>query len=198
MNCRRCRCSFRCRCARDLYHWREQSRSDETAQHNVGSREEWLAARNALLEREKELTRRNDDLARERRELPWGAGGEGVQLRDQGRPEDLGGAVRRALAAARLQLHVRAGLHGRGACRYWTEGRSSRSSSTRAASRPSGSSRPCSPPAASKPRSWRLSRPPVAEPQFFMRVATLYFVTEVRCPGVSPAGIAFKISSPRL
>jgi predicted dithiol-disulfide oxidoreductase (DUF899 family) len=37
----------------------------------VGTREEWLAARNALLEREKELTRRNDDLARERRELPW-------------------------------------------------------------------------------------------------------------------------------
>jgi len=39
--------------------------------HKVGTREEWLAARNALLEREKELTRRNDDLARERRELPW-------------------------------------------------------------------------------------------------------------------------------
>jgi hypothetical protein len=40
-------------------------------QHRVGTREEWLAARSALLEREKELTRRNDDLARERRELPW-------------------------------------------------------------------------------------------------------------------------------
>jgi predicted dithiol-disulfide oxidoreductase (DUF899 family) len=40
-------------------------------QHSVGTREEWLAARNALLEREKELTRRSDDLARERRELPW-------------------------------------------------------------------------------------------------------------------------------
>ncbi len=39
--------------------------------HRVGTREEWLAARNALLEREKELTRRSDDLARERRELPW-------------------------------------------------------------------------------------------------------------------------------
>jgi predicted dithiol-disulfide oxidoreductase (DUF899 family) len=39
--------------------------------HKVGTREEWLAARNALLEREKELTRRSDDLARERRELPW-------------------------------------------------------------------------------------------------------------------------------
>jgi predicted dithiol-disulfide oxidoreductase (DUF899 family) len=37
----------------------------------VGTREEWLAARTALLEREKELTRRSDELARERRELPW-------------------------------------------------------------------------------------------------------------------------------
>jgi len=40
-------------------------------EHKVGTREEWLAARNALLEREKELTRRNDELASERRELPW-------------------------------------------------------------------------------------------------------------------------------
>jgi predicted dithiol-disulfide oxidoreductase (DUF899 family) len=31
----------------------------------------WLSARNRLLEREKELTRRSDELARERRELPW-------------------------------------------------------------------------------------------------------------------------------
>ena len=30
-----------------------------------------------------------------------------------------------------------------------------------------------------------------------MRVATLYFVTDVRRPGVSPAGIALSISSPR-
>src|SRR5437660_12461294 len=40
-------------------------------EHKVGTREEWLAARNALLEHEKELTRRSDELARERRELPW-------------------------------------------------------------------------------------------------------------------------------
>jgi predicted dithiol-disulfide oxidoreductase (DUF899 family) len=39
--------------------------------HNVGTREEWLAARVALLEREKELTRMSDKLARQRRELPW-------------------------------------------------------------------------------------------------------------------------------
>jgi predicted dithiol-disulfide oxidoreductase (DUF899 family) len=32
--------------------------------HKVGTREEWLAARVDLLEREKELTRRSDELAR--------------------------------------------------------------------------------------------------------------------------------------
>jgi predicted dithiol-disulfide oxidoreductase (DUF899 family) len=40
-------------------------------QHEIGTHEEWLAARLELLEREKELTRRSDDLARQRRELPW-------------------------------------------------------------------------------------------------------------------------------
>ena len=40
-------------------------------EYTIGTREEWLAARNTLLEREKELTRRSDELARERRELPW-------------------------------------------------------------------------------------------------------------------------------
>jgi predicted dithiol-disulfide oxidoreductase (DUF899 family) len=39
--------------------------------HRIGTREEWLAARVALLAEEKELTRRSDDLARRRQELPW-------------------------------------------------------------------------------------------------------------------------------
>jgi predicted dithiol-disulfide oxidoreductase (DUF899 family) len=39
--------------------------------HTVGTREEWRAAREALLVREKELTRLSDELARQRRELPW-------------------------------------------------------------------------------------------------------------------------------
>ena len=39
--------------------------------HRTGTREEWLAARLELLEREKELTRRSDDIARARQELPW-------------------------------------------------------------------------------------------------------------------------------
>jgi predicted dithiol-disulfide oxidoreductase (DUF899 family) len=40
-------------------------------EHQVGTREEWLAARKELLEEEKKLTRRSDELARRRRELPW-------------------------------------------------------------------------------------------------------------------------------
>ena len=40
-------------------------------EHDVATREEWLAARKELLEREKELTRRSDELAEQRRELPW-------------------------------------------------------------------------------------------------------------------------------
>jgi predicted dithiol-disulfide oxidoreductase (DUF899 family) len=38
--------------------------------HRIGTREEWLAASAELLEREKELTRMGDELARQRRELP--------------------------------------------------------------------------------------------------------------------------------
>ncbi|MGC3873949.1 DUF899 domain-containing protein [Halomonas sp. GXIMD04776] len=39
--------------------------------HKIGTREEWLAARLALLEEEKALTRRSDELARQRQALPW-------------------------------------------------------------------------------------------------------------------------------
>jgi predicted dithiol-disulfide oxidoreductase (DUF899 family) len=39
--------------------------------HRVGTQEEWQAARDELLAEEKELTRRGDELARKRRELPW-------------------------------------------------------------------------------------------------------------------------------
>ena len=39
--------------------------------HRIGTTEEWQSARAALLAREKEHTRLGDELARERRELPW-------------------------------------------------------------------------------------------------------------------------------
>src|SRR5579859_673124 len=39
--------------------------------HMTGTREEWLSARLALIEAEKELTRRSDELVRQRQALPW-------------------------------------------------------------------------------------------------------------------------------
>jgi hypothetical protein len=45
-------------------------RERTTTDHRTGTREEWLAARLELLEAEKALTRRSDELARQRRELP--------------------------------------------------------------------------------------------------------------------------------
>jgi predicted dithiol-disulfide oxidoreductase (DUF899 family) len=43
----------------------------QTQQHKVVSRDEWLQARMAHLAAEKEFTRKRDELARQRRELPW-------------------------------------------------------------------------------------------------------------------------------
>jgi len=39
--------------------------------HQTATRHEWLAARLELLEAEKDLTRRSDEVARRRQELPW-------------------------------------------------------------------------------------------------------------------------------
>ena len=41
------------------------------ASHTIGTREQWLAAREDLLKREKEYTRLGDEIAQERRDLPW-------------------------------------------------------------------------------------------------------------------------------
>jgi predicted dithiol-disulfide oxidoreductase (DUF899 family) len=63
-----------------------------SSNRKVVSRDEWLAARKAHLAEEKELTRRRDQLAQQRRELPWvkvdknyvfdAPGGEKVALAD--------------------------------------------------------------------------------------------------------------------
>ena len=45
--------------------------ADSMSHHRVGTREEWTAAREELLIREKEHTRLGDELARQRRDLPW-------------------------------------------------------------------------------------------------------------------------------
>src|SRR6266567_4309385 len=39
--------------------------------HSTGTRKDWLAARVELLKAEKEHTRRGDELAQRRQELPW-------------------------------------------------------------------------------------------------------------------------------
>src|ERR1700752_3931209 len=43
----------------------------EATRHTTGTRAEWLADRLELLKAEKDLTRRSDELARRRQELPW-------------------------------------------------------------------------------------------------------------------------------
>lgn len=40
-------------------------------EHRIGTKEQWQSERDALLTEEKELTRRGDELARKRRQLPW-------------------------------------------------------------------------------------------------------------------------------
>ena len=45
--------------------------STTMTKHKTGNREEWLAARLELLQAEKELTRRGDELAQRRHDLPW-------------------------------------------------------------------------------------------------------------------------------
>jgi predicted dithiol-disulfide oxidoreductase (DUF899 family) len=54
--------------------------------HMTGTRKDWLKARLELLEAEKDLTRRSDELARRRRELPWVRIGKEYQFEtDQGK-----------------------------------------------------------------------------------------------------------------
>src|ERR1700690_1187347 len=40
-------------------------------EHRIGTQAQWKAERDELLKAEKDLTRRGDELARKRRELPW-------------------------------------------------------------------------------------------------------------------------------
>jgi predicted dithiol-disulfide oxidoreductase (DUF899 family) len=49
----------------------EHDKESQMTTHKVGTRDEWLRARVALLQAEKELTHRSDDVARQRQELPW-------------------------------------------------------------------------------------------------------------------------------
>ena len=69
--------------------------------HSTGTRKEWLAARLELLEAEKDLTRRSDELARRRQQLPW------VQIdKDYQFETGSGGASLKDLFLGRSQLLV--------------------------------------------------------------------------------------------
>jgi predicted dithiol-disulfide oxidoreductase (DUF899 family) len=69
--------------------------------HTTGTRKEWLAARLELLKAEKEHTRRGDELARRRQELPW------VRIDKEYRFEtDEGAASLKDLFRGRSQLLV--------------------------------------------------------------------------------------------
>lgn len=69
--------------------------------HPIGTRAQWMAARLRLLAAEKELTRRSDELARQRQELPW------VRVDKEYRFEtDDGGASLAGLFRGRSQLLV--------------------------------------------------------------------------------------------
>jgi predicted dithiol-disulfide oxidoreductase (DUF899 family) len=69
--------------------------------HETGTRQEWLAARIALLQEEKELTRRSDEVAQKRQALPW------VRINKDYRFEtDEGGALLKDLFRGRSQLLV--------------------------------------------------------------------------------------------
>jgi len=57
--------------------------------HKVVGREQWQAAREALLVREKAHTRMGDELARERRELPWVQVGKPYRFDTQQGPRTL-------------------------------------------------------------------------------------------------------------
>jgi predicted dithiol-disulfide oxidoreductase (DUF899 family) len=75
--------------------------------HKIGTREEWLAARLELLEAEKALTRRGDELVRQRQDLPW------VPIDKEYRFETDNGAASLAdLFAGRSQLIIYHFMYG--------------------------------------------------------------------------------------
>ena len=62
--------------------------------HKTGTREEWLAARLELLDAEKELVRRSDEVARQRQELPWVPIGKEYRFETGQGPASLAGLFR--------------------------------------------------------------------------------------------------------
>ena len=78
--------------------------------HRTGTREEWLAASRELLAAEKAYARRGDELARQRRELPWVRVEKGYTFETEDGPKTLA-----ELFAGRSQLLVYHFMFGFGA-----------------------------------------------------------------------------------
>ena len=81
--------------------------------HQIGTRDEWLAARLELLKAEKELTRRSDELARRRQELPWVRIDKQYRFDTDEGSASLRGPLSRPLTTSHLSLHVRARVQRR-------------------------------------------------------------------------------------
>ena len=82
-------------------------------EHTISTREEWQAARDELAKLEAEHAELTRKVTEERRELPWVPVEKEYEFDTEDGKKTLGRALRRTLAAARLQHHVRAGLRDR-------------------------------------------------------------------------------------
>src|SRR6266700_3285456 len=67
----------------------DSKRKATKTDHKIGTRKEWLAASGKLLEREKEHTKLGDELARQRRGLPWLRVGKGYSFETAEGPKTL-------------------------------------------------------------------------------------------------------------
>ena len=85
-------------------------REPSPVNHPVVSRQQWLAERKALQAREKELTRLGDQIARERRALPWVRMDKDYVFDTPPGPAAAGRPVRRPPPARGAALHARPGL----------------------------------------------------------------------------------------
>ena len=82
-------------------------------QHKVVSQDEWLAARKALLAKEKEFTKARDRLSEARRALPWVKIDKTYVFDGPDGTADAGRSVRWPQPAYRLPFHVRPRLERR-------------------------------------------------------------------------------------
>ncbi len=81
--------------------------------HKVGTREEWSAARKELLERERELGGRDEELAKQRKELPWVAVEKEYTFDTEQGKKTLAELFDGAVAAPHLSLDIRSDLTAR-------------------------------------------------------------------------------------